>query len=143
MTTKMTTRDFELGSIDGLPEFRVVMDSNGFLLTPVLETRKTTLKAFVSIERSDNVNEETWKAFGQCIMFAAAGAAVAGLTPGGIAAVPTFMHIFGTCATTKGLDLAASQIRFRTETFYGEWERFTFVETANQNLSKPKLQPKS
>jgi hypothetical protein len=144
MTTdkKMTTRDFELGSIDGLPEFRVVMESSGFSLTPVLETRTTTLKAFVSIERSDNINEETWKAFGQCIMLAAAGAAAAGFTPGGIAAMPIFMHTFGTCATSKGLELAASQIRFRTETFYGEWERFTFGETANQNLSKPKLQPK-
>ncbi|MBD2440847.1 hypothetical protein [Nostoc sp. FACHB-110] len=138
----MATRDFELGSMDGLPEFRVVMDGNGFLLTPVLETRKTTLKAFVSIERSDNINEETWKAFGQCIMIAAAGAAFAGFTPGGIAAMPIFMHTFGTCATSKGLELAASQIRFRTETFYGEWERFTFGETANQNLNKPKLQPK-
>jgi hypothetical protein len=139
----MATRDFELGSIDGLPEFRVVMDSSGFLPTPVVEIRKTTLKAFLSIERSDNVNEETWKAFGQCIMFAAAGAAFAGFMPGGIMAAPTFMHMFGTCATSKGLDLAASQIRFRTETFYSEWERFTFVETANQNLSQPKLQPKS
>jgi hypothetical protein len=142
MTIKMATRDFELGSIDGLPEFRVVMDSSGFLPTPVVETRKTTLKAFVSIEQSNNVNEEAWKAFGQCIMLAAAGVAVAGFIPGGVTAVPTFMHMFGTCATSKGLDLAASQIRFRTETFYGEWERFTFVETANQNLSKPKLLPK-
>ncbi|MEA5503432.1 hypothetical protein VB735_09980 [Halotia wernerae UHCC 0503] len=138
----MATRDFELGSMDGLPEFRVVMDSNGFSPIPVLETRKTTLKAFVSIEQFDNVNEESWKAFGQCIMFAAAGAAVAGFIPGGVAAAPTFMHMFGACATSKGLDLAASQISFRTETFYGEWERFTFVETANQNLSKPRLQPK-
>jgi hypothetical protein len=138
----MATRDFELGSIDGLPEFRVVMDTSGFLPTPVVETRKTTLKAFVSIERSDNVNEETWKAFAQCIIFASAGAAVAGFIPGGVTAIPTFMHMFGTCATSKGLDLATSQIRFRTETFYGEWEAFTFVETANQNLSQPKLQSK-
>jgi hypothetical protein len=118
----MTTREFELGSMDGLPEFRL-------LPTLIVEIRKTTLKGFVTIERSDNVNEETWKAFGECILFASAGATIAGLIPGGIAAIPTFLHMFGTCATSKGLDLAASQIRFRTETLYGEWEIFTFVQT--------------
>ncbi len=122
----MTTREFELGSMDGLPEFRLVTDKSGLFATLIIEIRKTTLKGFVSIERSDNVNEETWKAFGECIMFASAGATIAGLIPGGIAAVPTFMHMFGTCATSKGLDLAASQIRFRTETLYGEWELFSF-----------------
>ncbi|MFH7029995.1 MAG: hypothetical protein ACHBN1_32680 [Heteroscytonema crispum UTEX LB 1556] len=125
----MTTREFELGSMDGLPEFRVVTDHSGLLPTLIVEIRKTTLKGFVSIERADNVNEETWKAFGECIMFAGAGAAIAGLIPGGIAAIPTFMQMFGSCATSKGLDLAASQIRFRTETLYGEWELFTFVKT--------------
>jgi hypothetical protein len=122
----MSTREFELGSMNGLPEFRLATSECGFSPSLIVETRKTTLKGFVSIERSDNVNEETWKAFGECVLFASAGATIAGLIPGGIAAVPTFMHMFGTCATSKGLDLAASKIRFRTETLYSEWEILRF-----------------
>ncbi len=139
----MVTREFEMGSINGLPEFRVVMDESGLLPTPIVETRKTTLKAFVSIERADNIDEETWKAFVECIMFAGAGAAIAGLIPGGVAAVPTFMQIFGTCATSKGLNLVTNQIRLQTETVYGEWERFILVKTVHKDLSQPILEPES
>ena len=120
----MASREFEMGSISGLPEFRVVMDESGWLPTPIVEIRKTTLKAFVSIERADDIDEQTWRAFVESVMFATTGAVIAGLIPGGIAAIPTFMQIFGTCATSKGLDLVGKQIRLQTETVYSEWERF-------------------
>jgi hypothetical protein len=118
----MANTEFELASVNGLPEFKVVIDDRGVFPIPIVKTRTTILKTFVCIERTENINEETLKAFAECILFAGASAAFAGCVPGGILAVPTFMQTFGVHATSKGLELVASQINFRTETIYGEWE---------------------
>ncbi|OKH52680.1 hypothetical protein NIES2101_13645 [Calothrix sp. HK-06] len=123
----MATKIVELGSIGGLPEFRVVMNDGNILPMPVVETRKTTLIASVVIERTENINEEVLKAFIQSIMMAGASVLLAGCVPGGVIAMPLFLRTFGAYAASKGIELAAGQIKLNTETVYGEWECFKFT----------------
>jgi hypothetical protein len=124
----MPTRIFELGSIDSLPEFRVVMDNSGLWPVPVLETRKTRLRVYVEVQRDEEIDEKVWKALGECVIFAGTGAAVAGLLPGGVASMPTFLHMFGSCAASKGMDLTINQVLVQTETLYDEWERWSLAK---------------
>jgi hypothetical protein len=119
----MATREYVLGNVDALPEFRIEIDYSHLIPAPVIETRSTVITAIVKIEQSDTVSKDAWKAAGECVLMAGAGAIVAGMIPGGIAAMPMFMQLFGSYATSKGLHLAASQVQFRTETTYGDWER--------------------
>ncbi len=121
-TTKTETRKYELGKFDGLPEFRVELDYSGLVPVPIVQTRSTVITAIVKIEQLETASEEAWKAAGQGILVAGAGAMVAGMIPGGVAAAPMFMSMFGSYATSKGLNLVASQIQFYTETAYGDWE---------------------
>ncbi|MBF2000637.1 MAG: hypothetical protein IGS50_05940 [Synechococcales cyanobacterium C42_A2020_086] len=115
-------KEFELGSVLGLPEFRTVLDTTCFPPRVVVETRTTLLKGFLVVERDEMIDEALWKAIGECLLAAGAGAAVAGVVPGGMVMMPTFMQLFGAHATSKGLDLALNQLRLRTETCYGEWQ---------------------
>ncbi|GJD15300.1 hypothetical protein RIVM261_002560 [Rivularia sp. IAM M-261] len=126
-TTIMATKIVELGSIGGLPEFRVVMNDGNILPMPVVETRKTTLIASVVIERTENINEEVLKAFIQSIMMAGASVLLAGCLPGGVIAMPLFLRTFGAYAASKGIELTVGQIKLNTETVYGEWENFKFA----------------
>lgn len=101
----------------------MVMDAQSWIPVPIVESRSTLLKTFLVIERLENIDEEFWKAVAECVLYASAMATVAGLIPGGIASIPTFLQMFGVRAAAKGLDLTASQLRVRTETCYGQWER--------------------
>lgn len=116
-------KEFELASFNSLPEFRMIVDEKGFLPLPLVESRPTLLKTFLVVERLENIDEEFWKAVAECVLYAGAMAAVAGLVPGGLAGTPLFLQMFGVRAAAKGLDLTASQLRLRTETCYGEWQR--------------------
>ncbi|BDA71363.1 hypothetical protein CAL7716_055290 [Calothrix sp. PCC 7716] len=126
-TTIMATKIVELGSIGGLPEFRVVMNDGNILPMPVVETRKTTLIASVVIERTENINEEVLKAFIQSLMMAGASVLLAGCLPGGVIAMPLFLRTFGAYAASKGVELTVGQIKLNTETVYGEWECIKFT----------------
>lgn len=117
----MVVREFEVASVPGLPEFRVVMNNSTPILFPTIQTRSTTIRAIVAIVQLDDVDEEFWSAVRECAMLAGAGAFVAGMLPGGLTAVPVFMQIFGSCAASKGFSLIAEQIQLRTETRYGDW----------------------
>lgn len=117
----MTIREFEFISVPGLPECRVVMNNSIPILFPAIQTRSTTICAIVTIAQLENMDEEFWNAVQECSMLAGTGAFVAGAIPGGLAAVPVFMQIFGSCAASKGFSLLAEQIQLRTETRYGEW----------------------
>lgn len=118
----MVTREFELGSIYGLPEFRITMNDTGSVPMPVVQTRSTTIRAFVVINQLDDVGEDFWNAVRDCVMLAGAGAGIAGFFAGGVATVPIFLQVFGTCATSKGFNLVSSQVQLRTETTSGEWD---------------------
>ncbi len=117
----MASNEFELGMVNGLPEVRVMMEYRDSVPVPIIKTRSTTIKAFVSINQRDNVSEEVLSAVGECAMWAGAGAAIAGIIPGGLAALPVFVEAFGACAAAKGLNLVAEQVQLRTETTYGDW----------------------
>ncbi|GAP94836.1 hypothetical protein [Leptolyngbya sp. NIES-2104] len=110
-----------IGSIPGLPEARVILANQGFVPLPMLETRSTTVHTFLSIDPPENADEEFWKAVGECLVLASAGAIVAGTMSGGIAALPTFMQVFGAKATTRGLELVANQLKIVTQTTYSDW----------------------
>lgn len=113
----MVTREFELGSVYGLPEFRITMNNS----MPVVQTRSTTVHIFLVIQQLDDIGEDYWNAVRDCVVLAGTGATIAGLIPGGVAALPVFMQVFGTCAASKGFTLVSDQVQFRNETTYGEW----------------------
>lgn len=112
---------FPIASIPGLPEARVSLEQQGFLPFPVLQTRNTTVHAFLCVNPPSDADEKFWEAVRECLVAASAGALVAGTLTGGIAALPTFMRVFGAKAAGKGLELVANQLQFITETTYGEW----------------------
>jgi hypothetical protein len=109
-----------IASLAGLPEVKLVVDQ-GSLPLPVLRTRSTTIHAFLSIQPPPTADEDFWKAVHECLLMAGAGALVAGMTPGGMLALPTFMRMFGAHAASKGLELVASQFQLVMETTYGDW----------------------
>jgi hypothetical protein len=118
----MTTKIVDLGSVGGFPEFRVVMNDTNVFPMPKIESRTTTINASVVIECTENINEEALKAFIQSIMMAGASVLLAGCMPGGVIAMPLFLRTFGAYAASKGIELAAGQIKLHTETNYGKWE---------------------
>ncbi|MBW4442644.1 MAG: hypothetical protein KME10_15690 [Plectolyngbya sp. WJT66-NPBG17] len=112
---------FPIASLPGLPEARVNFDNQGILPLPVLQTRNTTVHAFLCVNPPANTDEKFWEAVRECLVAASAGAIIAGTMTGGIAALPTFVRVFGAKATTKGIELVANQFQFVTETTYGDW----------------------
>lgn len=110
-----------IGSIPGFPEARVTLANQGFVPVPMLQTRSTTVHTFLCVEPPDNADEEFWSAIRECLVLASAGAIVAGTLSGGIAAMPTFMQVFGAKATTRGLELVANQLKIVTQTTYSDW----------------------
>lgn len=117
----MVTKEFEVAIVPGLPECRFVMDDSSGVPFPVMQTRSTTIRAILVISQLDDVSEEFWSAVRECILVASAGAFVAGMLPGGLASIPVFMQLFGSCAASKGFSLISDQLQLRTETTYGEW----------------------
>jgi hypothetical protein len=112
-----------IGSISGFPEARVTLDSQGLLPLPVLQTRSTTVHAFLCVSPPKNADEQFWSAVRECLVLASAGAIVAGTISGGIAAIPTFMQVFGAKAASRGLELVANQLQVVTKTTHGEWSQ--------------------
>ncbi len=112
---------FPIASVPGLPEARVNFNNQGLIPLPVLQTRNTTVHAFLCVNPPANADEEFWNAVRECLVAASAGAIIAGTMTGGIAALPTFMRVFGAKAATKGIELVTSQFQFITETTYGDW----------------------
>lgn len=110
-----------IASMPGLPEARVILDNQGWIPFPQLQTRDTTIHAFLSVNPPENSEETFWLAVRECLVAASAGAIIAGTMTGGIAALPTFMRVFGAKAATKGLELVGNQFQFVTKTTYGEW----------------------
>lgn len=108
-------------SLRGLPEARVTIATQYLLPVPILQTRGTTVHAFLQIQPPENADEEYWRTVRECLAMAIVGATLAGIFSGGVAALPTFMQIFGVKATSRGLELVANQFQLLTETTYGEW----------------------
>lgn len=112
---------FPIASVPGLPEARVNFDHQGLIPLPVLQTRNTTVHAFLCVSPPPDADEKFWNAVRECLITASAGAIVAGTMTGGLAALPTFMQVFGAKAASKGLELVGNQLQLVTETTYGEW----------------------
>ena len=112
---------FPIASVPGLPEARVTLEHQGLIPLPVFQTRNTTIHAFLCVNPPANADEEFWNAVKECLVAASAGAIIAGTMTGGIAALPTFMRVFGARAATKGFELVTNQFQFVTETTYSEW----------------------
>ena len=74
----MITREFELGSIHGLPEVRITMNDSVPVPMPVVQIRSTTIHVFVVINQLEDVGEDFWNAVRDCAMLAGTGAAIAG-----------------------------------------------------------------
>ncbi|MBD1821663.1 hypothetical protein H6F51_04015 [Cyanobacteria bacterium FACHB-DQ100] len=111
-------------SMPGLPEARVTLDNQGWIPLPQLQTRDTTVHAFLSVNPPANAEETFWLAVRECLVAASASAIIAGTMTGGIAALPTFMRVFGMKAATKGLELVGNQFQLVTKTTYGEWNAY-------------------
>ncbi len=107
-----------IASLVSLPQVKLEIDQGPL---PALKTRSTTIHAFLSIEPPPTADADFWQAVQECIVMAGAGAIVAGMFPGGMLALPTFMRMFGAHAASKGLELVTNQFQLVTETTYGEW----------------------
>lgn len=112
-----------IASMPGLPEARVTLNNQGWLPLPVFQTRNTTIHAFLCVSPPEDADEAFWSAVKECLIAASAGAIIAGTMTGGIAALPTFMRVFGAKAATKGFELVGNQFKLITETTYSEWGR--------------------
>lgn len=118
---KMVIKEFEIGSIPGLPEFRIATNDSDVVLFPAIQARSTTIHAFVVISQLEDAGEEFWHAIRECSMLAGTGAFIAGFLPGCVTALPVFMQMFGSCTASKGFNLISEQIQFRTQTNYSQW----------------------
>jgi hypothetical protein len=107
-----------IASLVSLPQVKLEIDHWPL---PALKTRSTTIRAFLSIDPPLTADADFWQAVQECIVMAGAGAVVAGMVPGGMLALPTFMRMFGAHAASKGLELVTNQFKLVTETTYGDW----------------------
>lgn len=114
-------KKFQIGSMNGLPELRVTVDTKGIFPVPIVQSRETTIHAFLCVNPPANADHRFWDAVRDCMLMAGAGAFVAGVIPGGMAFMPTFMRFFSTKAVEKGFELVVEQFQLTTETQYGEW----------------------
>jgi hypothetical protein len=117
----MNVREFELASVNGLPEVTLAVEARDFIPMPVLKMRTTTIKAFACIHLPDRIGEEIWNAVRDSAIFAGLGAAITGMSPGCVATLPVFIEIFNSCMAAKGFELVVHQVRLRTETVYSDW----------------------
>ncbi len=112
---------FPIVSLPGLPEARMTIVTQFLLPVPVLQTRETTVHAFLQIQPPENADEAYWQTVRECLAMAIVGATLTGIFAGGVTALPTFMQIFGAKAASRGLELVANHFQVVTETTYGAW----------------------
>jgi hypothetical protein len=107
----IATKEYELGSTDGIPEVRITWSG--------IETRSTTHRAYVSIDA--DISDPSWDAVKDCALLAGGGALLASIFSFGAGALPSFWATFSGCIATKGINIASDRIHLRTETTHGDW----------------------
>jgi len=90
----IVTKEYELGSTDGIPEVSVTWSG--------IETRSTTYRAYVSIDA--NISDQSWDAVKACALVAGGGAVLASIFSAGAGALPGFWATFSGCIAAKGID---------------------------------------
>jgi hypothetical protein len=106
-----TTKEYELGSTDGIPEVRITWSG--------IETRSTTHRAYVSIDA--DISDQSWDAVKDCALIAGGGALLTSIFSLGAGALPAFWATFSGCIAAKGINIASDRIHLRTETTHGGW----------------------
>lgn len=107
----MATQEYELGSMDSLPEVRITWGG--------IDTRTTTIRAYASIDA--DISDDSWNTVRDCALMAGGGAVLASVFTAGAGALPGFWATFAGCIATKGLDITSDHVHLRTETGHGPW----------------------
>lgn len=107
----MSSRTMRLGSVSGIPEFRI------HHWKP--EKRKTKLKAYLKIKTS--CSDQVWDEIVKCALSAVGVVGIAAILSGGTAALPAFLAVFLPCLAAKGIHLTANNVRLYTKTSRGRW----------------------
>jgi hypothetical protein len=107
----MATKEYELGSIDGIPEVRINWRG--------IQNRSTHHHAYVSIDA--DISDEAWGAVKECAMYAGGGAILASIFTAGAGAFPGFWATFSGCIAARGIEISNDRVHLRTETHHGSW----------------------
>jgi hypothetical protein len=107
----MATREYDLGTIDGVPEVRITWHG--------IDTRSTHHHAIASIDA--DISDEAWDLVKECALYAGGGAVLASIFTAGAGALPGFWAAFSGCIAAKSIDISSDRIHLRTETHHGEW----------------------
>lgn len=128
-TSSTSTREYELGSTDGIPEVRITWSG--------VETRSTTYRAYVSIDA--DISDQSWDAVRDCALIAGGGAVLASIFSLGAGALPAFWATFSGCVAQRGVTIASDGIRFRTETTHGDWDQYFKAEISSTQKPKTRI----
>jgi hypothetical protein len=106
----MSSRTVKLGSVSGIPEFRV------HHWKP--EKRNTKIKAYLKIKTS--CSDRVWDEIVKCALSAVGVVGIAAILSGGSSA---FLAVLLPCWAGKGIQLTADNVRVYTKFSRGSWRR--------------------
>ncbi len=106
----MSSRTVKLGSVSGIPEFRI------HHWKP--EKRNTKIKAYLKIKSS--CSDRVWDEIVNCAFSAVGAVGIATIISGGSSA---FLAVLLPCLAAKGLQLTADNIRVYTKFSRSGWRR--------------------
>jgi hypothetical protein len=100
----------KLGSVSGIPEFRV------HHWKP--EKRNTTIKAYLKIKAP--CSDRAWRQIVKCVSSAVGAVGIAIIIAGGSSA---FLAVLIPCLAAKGIQLTTDNVRVYTKFSHGSWRR--------------------
>jgi hypothetical protein len=106
----MSSRTVKLGSVSGIPEFRI------HHWKP--EKRKTKLKAYLKIKTP--CSDQVWREIARCALSTVGAVGMATIISGGSSA---FLAVLLPCLAAKGIQLTDDNVRVYTKSSCGSWRR--------------------
>ena len=106
----MSSRTVKLGSVSGIPEFRI------HHWKP--EKRKTKLKAYLKIKSS--CSDQVWREIVNCALSAVGVVGIATIISGGSS---VFLAVLFQCLAAKGIQVTADNVRVYTKFSRESWRR--------------------
>ena len=104
----MASRTVKLGSVSGIPEFRIHHWK--------LEKRNTKIKAYLKIKAP--CSDQAWRQIVKCVSNAVGAVGIATIILGGS---PAFLAVLLPCLAAKGIQLTTDNVRVYTRCSRGSW----------------------
>ncbi len=128
-------REFELGSVDGVPEFKTEMEKQCKRVAgvkvcwrvPVVSIRTSKLTLFARVCVPSATTDEAWKIIRECALTAIAAGGITGIVTNPAAAIPAAEQAMILCLKGKSLAKIAKELELGlfTRQVAGEWQRRT------------------